>query len=98
MRDGLQPAQGALGDGVYFTTDTANYEGMPGYGGALVEGGLQRDVKILDLPSMDKSLADLIRELDLGRMRKGANGLELTPEQKTGLQDYVTGLAIRAAA
>ena len=92
VRDGLQPAQGALGDGVYFTTDTANYEGMPGYGGALVEGGLQRDVKILDLPSMDKSLADLIRELDLGRMRKGANGLELTPEQKTGLQDYVTGL------
>ena len=46
---------------------------MPGY--RRIEGGLQRDVKILDLPSMDKSLADLIRELDLGRMRKGPTAL-----------------------
>ena len=90
--EGFVPTEGALGNGVYFTAEVDGYLKSPDYQGGSIYGALQRDVKILDLPSMDKSLADLIRELDLGRMRKGANGLELTPEQKTGLQDYVTGL------
>ncbi len=92
LAEGLQPTAGALGDGVYFTASSSGYEGMAGYGGALVEGSLQKDIKIMDLPSMDKDLADLLNDLDLGRMREGPNGLELTPAQKAGLQDYVTGL------
>ena len=92
LAEGLQPTSGPLGDGVYFTASTSGYENMAGYGGALVEGTLQKDIKIMDLPSMDKDLADLLNDLDLGRMREGPNGLELTPAQKAGLQDYVTGL------
>ena len=92
LKEGLQPTAGPLGDGVYFTASTSGYENMAGYGGALVEGTLQKDIKIMDLPSMDKDLADLLNDLDLGRMREGPNGLELTPAQKAGLQDYVTGL------
>ena len=92
LAEGLQPTAGPLGDGVYFTASTSGYENMAGYGGALVEGTLQKDIKIMDLPSMDKDLADLLNDLDLGRMREGPNGLELTPAQKAGLQDYVTGL------
>ena len=80
------PGSNLLGSGVYFA-ETPSYAGA--YGEAAVGGDLPSDVRILDLVSMDKRIADLVQELNLGPLEKFEEGLYMSKPQKTALQNWV---------
>jgi hypothetical protein len=82
------PNSNLLGSGVYFA-ETLSYAGA--YGEVAAAGDLPHDVRILDLVSMDKRIADLVQELNLGPLEKFEGDLYMTKPQKTALQDWVVG-------
>ena len=82
------PSSNLLGNGVYFAEDL-NYAGA--YGEVAAAGDLPSDVRILDLVSMDKRIADLVQELNLGPLEKSDEGLYMTKAQKTAVQDWAVG-------
>ena len=82
------PSSNLLGSGVYFAEDL-NYAGA--YGEVAAAGDLPSDVRILDLVSMDKRIADLVQELNLGPLEKSDEGLYMTKAQKTAVQDWAVG-------
>ena len=77
-----------LGTGVYFA-ETSMYAGA--YGEVAAAGDLPRDVRILDLVSMDKRIADLVQELGLGRLDKFEDTLLLTDAQKSAVREWAVG-------
>jgi len=82
------PASNLLGSGVYFAEDLF-YAGA--YGEVAAAGDLPGDVRILDLVSMDKRIADLVQELNLGPMEKFEENLYMTGAQKTAIRDWAVG-------
>ena len=77
-----------LGTGVYFA-ETSRYAGA--YGEVAAAGDLPGDVRILDLVSMDKRIADLVQELGLGRLEKFEDMLFMTDAQKRAVKDWAVG-------
>lgn len=77
-----------LGTGVYFA-ETSMYAGA--YGEVAAAGDLPGDVRILDLVSMDKRIADLVQELGLGRLDKFEDTLLLTDAQKSAVREWAVG-------
>ena len=78
VEKGLNPEDGTLGEGVYFTaSDSA--EGFV--------GRLPGDVLIADLPSTGKSLSEFLEDINLDRPK---DGFRLSKEQKAGLQDWAS--------
>ena len=91
IRDGFQAdslRSNLLGRGVYFA-ETPMYAGV--YGEAAATGDLPSDVRILDLVAMDKRIADLVQELNLGSLEKYEDTLLLTGAQKIAIQDWAVG-------
>jgi hypothetical protein len=91
IKDGFQAGSlrsNLLGRGVYFA-ESSMYAGA--YGEVAAAGDLPSDVRILDLVSMDKRIADLVQELNLGALEKFEGGLYMTSAQKTAVQDWATG-------
>jgi hypothetical protein len=91
IKDGFQAGSlrsNLLGRGVYFA-ESSMYAGA--YGEVAAVGDLPSDVRILDLVSMDKRIADLVQELNLGALEKFEGGLYMTSAQKTAVQDWATG-------
>ena len=91
IKDGFQAGSlrsNLLGRGVYFA-ESSMYAGA--YGEVAAAGDLPSDVRILDLVSMDKRIADLVQELGLGNLEKFEDTLLLTSAQKTAVQDWATG-------
>jgi hypothetical protein len=91
IKDGFQAGnQGSnlLGRGVYFA-ETSMYAGA--YGEVAATGDLPSDVRILDLVAMDKRIADLVQELNLGSLEKFEDHLFLTNAQKTAVRDWALG-------
>jgi hypothetical protein len=91
IKDGFQAGnQGSnlLGRGVYFA-ETSMYAGA--YGEVAAAGDLPSDVRILDLVAMDKRIADLVQELNLGSLEKFEDHLFLTNAQKTAVRDWALG-------
>jgi hypothetical protein len=82
------PNSNLLGSGVYFA-ESPQYAGV--YGEVAAAGDLPSDVRILDLVSMDKRIADLVQELDLGPLEKFEGGLYMTGAQKTAVRDWAVG-------
>ena len=82
------PNSNLLGNGVYFAEDL-NYAGA--YGKVAAAGDVPSDVRILDLVSMDKRIADLVQELNLGPLEKSDEGLYMTGAQKAAVQDWAVG-------
>ena len=82
------PTSNLLGNGVYFA-ETLPAAGA--YGEAAAAGDLPSDVRILDLVSMDKRIADLVQELNLGPLEKSGEGLYMTGAQKAAVQDWAVG-------
>ena len=82
------PASNLLGSGVYFAEDL-NYAGA--YGEVAAAGDLPSDVRILDLVSMDKRIADLVQELNLGPLERFEDNLYMTGAQKTAVRDWAVG-------
>jgi hypothetical protein len=82
------PGSNLLGSGVYFA-ETLSYAGA--YGEVAAAGDLPSDVRILDLVSMDKRIADLVQELNLGPLEKSGEDLYMTKAQKTAVQDWAVG-------
>ena len=91
LRDGFDVTQetGAMGQGVYFTTDENSIRVMDGYENTELYGDLINDIKILDLSGMNKRLTDLVNDLGLGKVKKTKNGLELNPEQIEAIKAYL---------
>ena len=77
-----------LGTGAYFTESP---QGATAYGDVVAGGDLPSDVRILDLVSMDKRIADLVQELNLGPLEKSDEGLYMTGAQKAAVQDWAVG-------
>lgn len=77
-----------LGKGVYFA-DTLSYAG--GYGEVAAAGDLPHDVRILDLVAMDKRIADVVHELNLGPLETGGEFLYMSNGQKQAFRDWVVG-------
>ena len=91
VRDGFQAGSlrsNLLGRGVYFA-ESSMYAGV--YGEVAAAGDLPSDVRILDLVAMDKRIADLVQELNLGSLEKYEDTLLLTSAQKIAIQDWATG-------
>ena len=91
IKDGFQAGSlrsNLLGRGVYFA-ESSMYAGA--YGEVAAAGDLPSDVRILDLVSMDKRIADLVQELNLGSLEKYEDTLLLTSAQKTAIQDWAVG-------
>ena len=91
IKDGFQAGSlrsNLLGRGVYFA-ESSMYAGV--YGEVAAAGDLPNDVRILDLVSMDKRIADLVQELGLGSLEKYEGTLLLTSAQKTAVQDWAIG-------
>ena len=91
IRDGFQAGSlrsNLLGRGVYFA-ESSMYAGV--YGEVAAAGDLPSDVRILDLVAMDKRIADLVQELNLGSLEKYEDTLLLTSAQKTAIQDWAVG-------
>ena len=91
IKDGFQAGSlrsNLLGRGVYFA-ESSMYAGV--YGEVAAAGDLPSDVRILDLVSMDKRIADLVQELGLGSLEKYEGTLLLTSAQKTAVQDWAIG-------
>jgi hypothetical protein len=82
------PASNLLGSGVYFAEDL-RYAGA--YGEVAAAGDLPSDVRILDLVSMDKRIADLVQELNLGPLERFEDNLYMSKPQKTAIRDWATG-------
>jgi hypothetical protein len=80
------PNSNLLGSGVYFA-ENLSYAGA--YGEVAAAGDLPSDVRILDLVSMDKRIADLVQELNLGPLEKTGEGLYMSKPQKVALQNWV---------
>lgn len=78
------PDVGILGDGVYFTTKDT-YAGA--YGDVEVYGDMPGDIRIFDLFAMDKSMAEFLRDLGLGRLDK--DGL-INQQQKDAIRQWAT--------
>lgn len=91
IKDGFQAGSlrsNLLGRGVYFA-ESSMYAGV--YGEVAAAGDLPSDVRILDLVAMDKRIADLVQELNLGSLEKYEDTLLLTSAQKIAIQDWATG-------
>ena len=91
IKDGFQAGSlrsNLLGRGVYFA-ESSMYAGV--YGEVAAAGDLPSDVRILDLVAMDKRIADLVQELNLGSLEKYEDTLLLTSAQKTAIQDWAVG-------
>jgi len=82
------PNSNLLGSGVYFAEDLF-YAGA--YGKVAAAGDLPSDVRILDLVSMDKRIADLVQELNLGPLEKFEDNLYMSKAQKDAVRDWVVG-------
>jgi hypothetical protein len=82
------PASNLLGSGVYFA-ESPQYAGV--YGEVAAAGDLPSDVRILDLVAMDKRIADLVQELNLGALEKLEGGLYMTGAQKAAVRDWAVG-------
>jgi hypothetical protein len=82
------PASNLLGSGVYFA-ESPQYAGV--YGEVAAAGDLPSDVRILDLVAMDKRIADLVQELNLGALEKFEGGLYMTGAQKAAVRDWAVG-------
>jgi len=80
------PNSNLLGSGVYFAEDLF-YAGA--YGEVAAAGDLPSDVRILDLVSMDKRIADLVQELNLGPLERFEEFLYMSKPQKTAFQNWV---------
>ena len=77
-----------LGTGAYFTESP---QSAAAYGDVVAAGDLPSDVRILDLVAMDKRIADLVQELNLGALERVDGNLSLTDGQRTAIQDWATG-------
>ena len=91
IKDGFQAGSlrsNLLGRGVYFA-ELPFQAGL--YGEVAAAGDLPSDVRILDLVAMDKRIADLVQELNLGSLEKYEDTLLLTSAQKTAIQDWAVG-------
>ena len=82
------PNSNLLGSGVYFANDP-RYAGA--YGEAAAAGDLPSDVRILDLVAMDKRIADLVQELNLGPLERFEENLYMTGAQKAAVRDWAVG-------
>jgi len=82
------PNSNLLGSGVYFANDL-RYAGA--YGEAAAAGDLPSDVRILDLVAMDKRIADLVQELNLGPLERFEENLYMTGAQKAAVRDWAVG-------
>jgi hypothetical protein len=80
------PGSNLLGSGVYFA-ETLSYAGA--YGEVAAAGDLPSDVRILDLVSMDKRIADLVQELNLGPLERFEENLYMSKPQKTAFRNWV---------
>jgi len=88
---GFQPSDARsnlLGTGVYFVEDLT-YAGA--YGESAATGDVPSDIRILDMVAMDKRIADLVQELNLGPLEKRGGELFMTEAQKVGVRDWATG-------
>ena len=88
---GFQPSDARgnlLGTGVYFAEDLF-YAGA--YGESAATGDVPSDIRILDMVAMDKRIADLVQELNLGPLQKRGGELFMTEAQKVGVRDWATG-------
>jgi hypothetical protein len=77
-----------LGGGIYFA-DNLGYAGA--YGEVAATGDVPSDIRILDMVAMDKRIADLVQELNLGPLERRGGELYMTEAQKTGVRDWATG-------
>jgi hypothetical protein len=77
-----------LGTGAYFTESP---QGATAYGDVVAAGDLPSDVRILDLVAMDKRIADLVQELNLGALERVGDNLSLTDGQKAAVRDWAAG-------
>ena len=77
-----------LGTGAYFTESP---QGAAAYGDVVAGGDLPSDVRILDLVAMDKRIADLVQELNLGALERVGDNLSLTDGQRTAVRDWAAG-------
>ena len=87
---GFQPSDARgnlLGTGVYFAEDLF-YAGA--YGESAATGDVPSDIRILDMVAMDKRIADLVQELNLGPLQKRGGELFMTEAQKVGVRDWAT--------
>jgi hypothetical protein len=82
------PNSNLLGSGVYFANDP-RYAGA--YGEAAAAGDVPSDVRILDLVAMDKRIADLVQELNLGPLERFEENLYMTGAQKAAVRDWAVG-------
>ena len=77
-----------LGSGIYFADDL-NYAGA--YGEVAAGGDVPSDIRILDMVAMDRRIADLVQELNLGPLERRGGELYMTEAQKVGVRDWATG-------
>jgi hypothetical protein len=77
-----------LGTGAYFTESP---QGATAYGDVVAAGDLPSDVRILDLVAMDKRIADLVQELNLGALERVGDNLSLTDGQRAAVRDWAAG-------
>ena len=77
-----------LGTGAYFTESP---QSAAAYGDVVAAGDVPSDVRILDLVAMDKRIADLVQELNLGALERVDGNLSLTDGQRTAVRDWATG-------
>lgn len=91
LADGFDTTQetGAMGQGVYFTTDENSISLQDGFDGAELYGDSIKDIKIFDLSARNQRISDLIADLGLGNPKKTKNGLELTPDQINGVKTFL---------
>jgi hypothetical protein len=82
------PNSNLLGSGVYFADDL-RYAGA--YGEVAAAGDLPSDVRILDLVTMDKRIADLVQELNLGPLERFEDHLYMNKAQKAAVRDWAVG-------
>ena len=88
---GFQPSDARgnlLGTGVYFAEDLT-YAGA--YGESAAGGDVPSDIRILDMVAMDRRIADLVQELNLGPLERRGGELYMTEAQKVGVRDWATG-------
>jgi hypothetical protein len=77
-----------LGSGIYFADDL-RYAGA--YGEVAAGGDVPSDIRILDMVAMDRRIADLVQELNLGPLERRGGELYMTEAQKVGVRDWATG-------
>ena len=81
LKDGFTTTDGIAGQGVYFTTDSTP-------GNVEINGPLPADIPILNLAGSNKSITDLLIELNLGKPKKAKDGVTLTPKQQEAIKNY----------